>query len=32
LLQAEVGEIGDGLANVQSGIVRELLKLRELIG
>jgi type I restriction enzyme M protein len=33
LLQAEVGDIGDeDLAKLESGIVRELMELRELIG
>jgi len=33
LIQAEVGDVGDAeLAKVQSGIVRELLELREMIG
>lgn len=33
LIQAEVGEVDEAaLANVQSGIVRELLALRELVG
>jgi len=33
LIQAEVGDVDEAeLAMVQSGIVRELLELRELIG
>ena len=33
LIQAEVGDVSDvDLAKVQSGIVRELLKLREMVG
>jgi hypothetical protein len=33
LLQAEVGNITNkDLANIQSGIVRELLELQEMIG
>jgi type I restriction enzyme M protein len=33
LIQAEVGDVDEAeLAKVQSGIVRELLELRELIG